>query len=32
MVIKEKGDYKVEATINAKGTIFRAEDKSQRPL
>lgn len=25
MVIKEKAGYKVEATINAKGTIFRAE-------
>ena len=23
MVIKEKAGYKVEATINAKGTIFR---------
>ena len=31
MVIKEKGDYKVEATINAKGTIFRAEVKANDP-
>ncbi len=31
MVIKEKSDYKVEATINAKGTIFRSEVKSQDP-
>lgn len=28
MTIKEKGGYKVEATINAKGTIFRAEVKA----
>ena len=31
MAIKEKGGYKVEATINAKGTIFRAEQKSGDP-
>ena len=31
MVIKEKGGYKVEATINAKGTIFRAEVKADDP-
>ena len=31
MTIKEKGGYKVEATINAKGTIFRAETKSSDP-
>ena len=31
MVIKEKSDYKLEATINAKGTIFRAEVKAQDP-
>lgn len=31
MVIKEKSDYKLEATINAKGTIFRSEVKSQDP-
>lgn len=31
MTIKEKGGYKVEATINAKGTIFRAEVKEDDP-
>ena len=31
MTIKEKGGYKVEATINAKGTIFRAEMKADDP-
>ncbi len=31
MTIKEKGGYKVEATINTKGTIFRAEQKSGDP-
>ncbi|MBQ0079884.1 MAG: ribosome-associated translation inhibitor RaiA [Eubacterium sp.] len=31
MVIREKSDYKVEATINAKGTLFRAEVKAQDP-
>lgn len=31
MTIKEKGRYKVEATINAKGTIFRAEVKADDP-
>lgn len=31
MVIKEKGDYKVEATINTKGTIFRAEMRADDP-
>lgn len=31
MTIKEKGGYKVEATINAKGTIFRAEVKADDP-
>ena len=31
MTIKEKGGYKVEATINAKGTIFRAETRSSDP-
>ena len=31
MVKKEKGGYKVEATINAKGTIFRAEMKADDP-
>ena len=31
MTIKEKGGYKVEATINAKGTIFRAETKANDP-
>ncbi len=31
MTIKEKGGYKVEATINAKGTIFRAEVKAGDP-
>lgn len=31
MTIKEKGGYKVEATINAKGTIFRAEVKANDP-
>ena len=29
--IKEKGGYKVEATINTKGTIFRAETRSGDP-
>ena len=31
MVIKEKSNYKVEATINARGTIFRSEVKAQDP-
>lgn len=31
MTIKEKGGYKVEATINAKGTIFRAEVRADDP-
>ncbi|MBQ9708982.1 MAG: ribosome-associated translation inhibitor RaiA [Firmicutes bacterium] len=31
MVIREKSDYKLEATINAKGTIFRSEVKAQDP-
>lgn len=31
MTIREKGGYKVEATINAKGTIFRAEVKADDP-
>lgn len=31
MTIKEKGGYKVEATINTKGTIFRAEVKADDP-
>ncbi len=31
LTIKEKGNYKVEATINAKGTIFRAETRSGDP-
>lgn len=31
MTIKEKGGYKVEATINARGTIFRAEVKADDP-
>lgn len=31
MTIKEKGGYKVEATINARGTIFRAEMKADDP-
>jgi len=31
MVIKEKAKYKVEATINAKGTIFRAEMRADDP-
>ena len=31
MVIKEKANYKVESTINAVGTIFRAEVKSSDP-
>jgi putative sigma-54 modulation protein len=31
MVIKEKDGYKVEATIRAKGTIFRSEVKAQDP-
>lgn len=31
MVIKEKANYKVESTIKANGTIFRAEVKSGDP-
>lgn len=31
MTIKEKGGYKVEATINTKGMIFRAETKADDP-
>ncbi len=31
MTIREKGTYKVEATINAKGTIFRAEMRADDP-
>ncbi len=31
VTIKEKGGYKVEATINTKGNIFRAETKSSDP-
>lgn len=31
MVIREKDGYKLEATINAKGTIFRAEVKEDDP-
>ena len=31
MVIREKDGYKLEATINAKGTIFRAEVKADDP-
>lgn len=31
MVIKEKAGYKVEATINTKGTIFRAEMRADDP-
>ena len=31
MVIKEKSNYKVEATINARGTIFRSEVKAHDP-
>lgn len=31
MAIKEKGGYKIEATINARGTIFRAEVKADDP-
>ena len=31
MTIKEKAGYKVEATINAKGTIFRAEVMANDP-
>ena len=31
MTIKEKSKYKVEATINAKGTIFRAETAADDP-
>ena len=31
MTIKEKGNYKVESTINANGTIFRAEVRSGDP-
>lgn len=31
MTIKEKGGYKVEATINAKGTIFRGEVRAEDP-
>ena len=31
VTIKEKGGYKVEATINTKGNIFRAETKANDP-
>lgn len=31
MVLKEKDGYKVEATINTKGTIFRAEVRADDP-
>lgn len=31
MTMKEKGKYKVEATINTKGTIFRAEVLTNDP-
>ena len=31
MVIKEKSNYKVESTINANGTLFRAETRSGDP-
>ena len=31
MTIKEKAGYKVESTINANGTIFRAEVKADDP-
>ncbi|MDD4200795.1 MAG: ribosome-associated translation inhibitor RaiA [Eubacteriales bacterium] len=31
MVIKEKGRYKVEATINTNGMIFRAETRADDP-
>lgn len=31
LTIKEKGTYKVEATINTSGTIFRAETRSGDP-
>ena len=31
MAIKEKAGYKVESTINANGTIFRAEVKANDP-
>lgn len=31
MTLKERGKYKVEATINTKGTIFRAEVLSPDP-
>ncbi|MDO4833808.1 MAG: ribosome-associated translation inhibitor RaiA [Bacillota bacterium] len=31
MAIKEKGGYKVEATINTRGTIFRAETRAGDP-
>ena len=31
MAIREKDGYKIEATINAKGTIFRAEVKADDP-
>jgi len=31
MVIREKSGYKVESTINANGTIFRAETKADDP-
>lgn len=30
-VVSEKGKYKLEATINAKGTIFRAEETAEDP-
>ncbi len=31
MTLREKGKYKVEATINTKGTIFRAEVMAEDP-
>ena len=31
MAIREKDGYKIEATINSKGTIFRAEVKADDP-
>ncbi|MCQ4635776.1 ribosome-associated translation inhibitor RaiA [Anaerovorax odorimutans] len=31
MTLREKGKYKVEATINTKGTIFRAEVLAEDP-
>lgn len=30
-VASEKGKFKIEATINAKGTIFRAEERAEDP-